>query len=157
MKREPANALAELLDEAHVGYERLPHRHTESAAAEANALGVRASEVGKTVVLSTPEGFVRAVVPASERLDVREAQRVLGTKDVHLASEEILAKEYEEFELGAIPPFGGAHQDRVIVDKRLLSADTLVIEAGTHDESLRLKTADLLTLAAADIADLCRG
>jgi prolyl-tRNA editing enzyme YbaK/EbsC (Cys-tRNA(Pro) deacylase) len=156
MKREPAKELAGLLDEAQVPYELLHHRRTETAAGEAHALGVSPSEVGKTLVLTTAEGFARVVLPASERLDLHEAARVLGTKDVHLATEEILAKEYPEFELGTIPPFGGSHEDRVLVDARLLSADSVVLEAGTHDESIRLSIADLLTLAAADVADLCR-
>ena len=156
MPRNPAKNLAGLLEEAHARYERLPHRRTETAAAEANALGITPSEVGKTLVVETPEGFVRVVVPGSERLDLHEVERVLETRHVHLATEETLAREYPEFELGAIPPFGGRPDDRVLVDSRLLFADSVVVEAGTHEESLRVKTADLLTLAEADVADLCR-
>jgi Ala-tRNA(Pro) deacylase len=60
-----------VLDEAGASYELLPHAHTESATAEADALGVPADDVAKTLVVTTPEGYVRAVVPASCRLDLR--------------------------------------------------------------------------------------
>jgi hypothetical protein len=56
--------LTRLLDEAGVRYELLPHARTESALAEAEALGVAAAGVAKTLVVTTPEGYVRAVLPA---------------------------------------------------------------------------------------------
>jgi prolyl-tRNA editing enzyme YbaK/EbsC (Cys-tRNA(Pro) deacylase) len=40
------------------------------------------------------------------------------------------------------------------VDRGLGERDTVVIEAGTHNESVRLKSADLLALSAAEVADL---
>jgi prolyl-tRNA editing enzyme YbaK/EbsC (Cys-tRNA(Pro) deacylase) len=39
------------LDEGGAQYELIPHAHTESALAEAEALGVEPAEVGKTIVL----------------------------------------------------------------------------------------------------------
>jgi Ala-tRNA(Pro) deacylase len=100
-----------VLDEAKVGYELLPHARTETATAEADALGVDPSEVAKTLVLSTPEGNVRAVLPATERVDLRKVrEHIEGGKRIHLATEDDLAREYPEFELGAVAPVGGAGQ-----------------------------------------------
>jgi prolyl-tRNA editing enzyme YbaK/EbsC (Cys-tRNA(Pro) deacylase) len=42
------------LDEAGVSYELLPHAHTESALAEAQALGVSPDDFAKTLVVKTP-------------------------------------------------------------------------------------------------------
>src|SRR5688572_20439745 len=98
--------LTRVLDDAGVRYELLPHAHTESAAAEAEALGVPPADVAKTLVVATPEGYLRAVLPASERIDLHKLREVTGggKKKVHLASEEDLARDYPEFELGAVPP-----------------------------------------------------
>jgi Ala-tRNA(Pro) deacylase len=76
------------LDQAGVGYEVLEHTHTERAADEAAALGVAPEEVAKTLVLTTPEGNVRAVLPASERVDLRKVGDLVGVsgKKVQLAS-----------------------------------------------------------------------
>jgi Ala-tRNA(Pro) deacylase len=153
-----ASDLTKALDKAGVEYELLEHSHTETAAAEAEALGVDPGEVGKTLVLSSPDGNVRAVLPGSARLDVRKVRDALGVsgKRVHLLSEDALARDYKEFELGAVPPLGGTSRDRVLVDTRLAERDSVVIEAGSHDESVRLKTADLIRLTEAQVADICR-
>jgi Ala-tRNA(Pro) deacylase len=149
--------LTRVLDKAGVSYELLPHVHTESALAEAKALGVEAAEVAKTIVVTGLEGYVRAVLPASERIDLGKLRELRGTssKDMHLASEDDLARDYPEFELGAVPPIGGARRDPVVLDGRLLERDSIVLEAGTHEASVRMSASDLVSLADAEVADIC--
>jgi Ala-tRNA(Pro) deacylase len=153
-----AGSLMDTLDKEGVGYERLPHAHTERAADEAKALGVPAAEVGKTLVLTTPAGYVRVVLPASERLDLRKVGDALGVgnKQVHLSTEDALARDYPEFDLGAVPPLGGGRKDRVLIDRRLAERESIVVEAGSHDESLRIPTADLVRVAEAEVVDVCK-
>jgi Ala-tRNA(Pro) deacylase len=145
------------LDEAGVDFDVLEHAHTERAADEAAALGIRPEEVAKTLVLVAPGGNVRAVLAASDRIDVRKVAAVLGVsgKKVHLASEDDLARDYPDFELGAVPPVGG-REDQVVVDERLAERDSVVLEAGTHERSVRLKTADLVRLTRPRVADIRR-
>jgi Ala-tRNA(Pro) deacylase len=153
-----AGGITDVLDKEGVGYERLPHAHTERAEDEAKALGVSAAEVGKTLVLTTPAGYVRVVLPASERLDLRKVGDILavGKKQVHLSSEDALARDYPEFDLGAVPPLGGGRKDRVLIDRQLAERESVVVEAGSHDESLRIPTADLVRLTGAEVGDLCK-
>jgi Ala-tRNA(Pro) deacylase len=75
-------------------------------------------------------------------------------KKIHLLSEDDLATEYPEFELGAVPPFGGERDDPVILDRSLADQESVVLEAGSHDESVRLKTADLIAVTKAQVADI---
>jgi Ala-tRNA(Pro) deacylase len=147
--------LTRVLDEAGARYELLPHAHTESAAAEAAALGVAQAEVAKTLVVTTSKGNVRAVLPASERLDLRKLGELYdeGKKKVHLATEDDLARDYPEFDLGAVPPLGGRSDD-VVIDTRLTERESVVLEAGSHDESVRLLTEDLVRLTQAKVADI---
>jgi Ala-tRNA(Pro) deacylase len=149
--------LTRVLDGAGVRYELLSHTRTESAVAEAEALGIEPGEVAKTLVVTTPEGYVRGVLPASERIDLRKLRAVSGRdkKRVHLASEEQLARDYPEFEQGAVPPIGGARGDPVVVDSRLAERDSVVLEAGSHEESVRIPTGDLLRVTEAEVADIC--
>ena len=151
----PSNALVDALREQHVDYELIPHRRTQSAAAEARAIGVDPGHVAKTLVLATGAGFVRAVLPASERIDLRKVKGVLGGSDVQLASEHVLAGAYPQFELGAVPPVGGPGHDLVLMDEGLRESEWVVFEAGTHEHSVRLNTADLVSVARARIADIC--
>jgi prolyl-tRNA editing enzyme YbaK/EbsC (Cys-tRNA(Pro) deacylase) len=55
-----------------------------------------------------------------------------------------------------VPPFGGASRDRVLVDVRVTEEHTVVLEAGSHDQSVRLETADLLKLTEAEVVDICK-
>jgi Ala-tRNA(Pro) deacylase len=149
--------LTRVLDEAGARYELLTHVRTESAAAEAEALGIAPADVAKTLVMTTPEGYVRAVLPASERIDLRKLREVRGggKEQVHLASEEDLARDYPEFDLGAVPPIGGGRRDPVVIDSRLAERDSLVLEAGSHEESVRIPTGDLLRVSEAEVVDIC--
>jgi prolyl-tRNA editing enzyme YbaK/EbsC (Cys-tRNA(Pro) deacylase) len=100
---------------------------------------------------------VRAVLPASERIDLRKVGDLVGAsgKKVHLATEDDLARDYAEFDLGAVPPFGGK-RDPVILDLRLSERDSVVFEAGSHERSVRIKAADLVRLTEAQVADITR-
>ncbi len=146
-------SLVEQLERAAIEFEIIDHARTESAAAEARILGLSPHEVAKTVVLVTPDGFVRAVLPASERLDLRKVRSLLSTSDVQLASEQVLAGAYPEFELGAVPPLA-ADGDRVLVHRSLCDNEWVVLEAGTHVQSVRLRTGDLVSVSHAELVDL---
>ena len=40
------------------------------------------------------------------------------------------------------------------MDERLRDEESVVFEAGTHEQSVRIKTADLISVAGARIADI---
>lgn len=149
--------LRQALERAGCEYDVLDHRRTETARDEAEAVGVPPEEVAKTVVLISDDRYVRTVLPASEQLDLHKVQQLLGDKHARLASEAELVSAYPMYELGAVPPFGVPAGDLVLFDRRLAQRDTVVLEAGSHSESLRLKTSDLLSLAQADVADIANG
>ncbi len=143
------------LEESGVDFDVLEHAHTERAADEAATLGIAPEEVAKTLVLVAPSGNVRAVLAASDRIDLHKVAAMLGvgSKKVQLASEDDLARDYQDFELGAVPPFGG-REDQVIVDEQVAGRDSVVLEAGSHDTSVRLKAVDLVRLTRAQVVDI---
>jgi len=151
-------AFTNALADAGVQYELLGHAHTESASAEAEVLGLPMADVAKTLVVSTPDGYARAVIPADCRIDTHKLRDLLGggKKKVHLASEDDLRRDYPDFDLGAVPPLGGARRDPVLVDRRVADRETVVLEAGSHQESIRLNPAELVRAADAQIADICQ-
>ena len=143
------------LTDSGLDYELIAHRPTMTAAEEARAIDVPPDEVAKTLVLTSDAGYVRAVVSASERLDLEKVRELLGDgKRTRLATEAELVAAYPMFELGAVPPFGGPAGDRTILDSRLARHDSVVVEAGSHHESVRVKTQDLLSIAHAEVADI---
>jgi Ala-tRNA(Pro) deacylase len=155
VRRMATSDLTRALDAAGVSYELLPHAHTESALAEAESLGVSPDDVAKTLIVKLPEGYLRAVLPASARIDVRKVRELHGggRHTVHLATEEDLRRDYPEFELGAVPPVGG-RSDPVVVDPKLAARTSIVIEAGSHDQSVRIAAADLVHVTGAAVTDI---
>ena len=136
-----------------VDHELIRHRRTETAREEALEVGL--AEVGKTIILATDTGFVRVLVPASKRLDLHKLRALLGTGELRLANEEELAGAYPMFELGAVPPIGGPPGDRTIIDRRLAIHDSIVVEAGSHEVSVRLQMRDLVRLSNPQIGEIC--
>ena len=153
MAQTAARAFLNELDTAGVNYELIPHEHTETALAEAEAVGVEPAYVAKTIILVTRRGYIRAVLPASRRLDMNKVRDLLDAPGARLATEKEIAETYRGFELGAVPPFGGP-RDQVLIDGRLASRESVVMEAGCHDESVRIRTKDLTRITGALLGDL---
>jgi len=152
---EGTRSLTAALDRLGIGYELLEHARTDRAADEAAALGLDPDEIAKTIVVTTGAENLRVLLPASERLDMHKLRDLLEAgKELHLLTEEALGSEYPEFELGAVPPVGG-RDDGVVVDRRIAALERVVFEAGVHDRSARVRTADLVIRAAARVADVC--
>lgn len=149
-----ATDLRHELERAGCDYDVIDHRRTLTAREEAEAVGVPPEQVAKTIVLTTDAGYVRAVISASEHLDLHKVRQLLGDTHARLASEAELVFAYPMYELGAVPPFGVPAGDRVLVDVGLAGRDSVLLEAGSHSESVRLKTVDLLALAKAEVVDI---
>ena len=81
----------------------------------------------------------------------------VGTKSARLLTESELVNAYPQFELGAVPPFGGPAGDLTVIDGKLAECDHVVLEAGVHDTSLRLRTDDLIRIADAQLAEVAVG
>jgi Ala-tRNA(Pro) deacylase len=150
--------LVAYLREEGVEFELLPHRRTVRAEAEAHVLGVLAQTVAKTLVVRDEEGrHVRAVVPATTRISLERLAQAIGVRSVRLLTESELVSAYPQFELGAVPPFGGPAGDLAVIDLKLAECDHVVLEAGVHDTSLRLRTDDLIRIADAQLAEVATG
>jgi Ala-tRNA(Pro) deacylase len=72
------DAVTGFLERRGVPYHVVEHDPAHSAVAEARAAAAEPEAMAKTVALHDRDGYRLAVVPASERLDVRRAREVLG-------------------------------------------------------------------------------
>jgi Ala-tRNA(Pro) deacylase len=151
-------AVAEYLDGIDVAYELLTHRPTMSATAEANATQRPVEQVAKTVVLQYGAGYVLAIVPASQRLDLRKLRGLLGaTKNLRFATEEEIARDFPVLEVGAVPPLGPMLPMAEVIDRRLVEQARILCAGGDHEHSIVLDPRDLVRLTGATVADVCVG
>jgi Ala-tRNA(Pro) deacylase len=148
-------AVTEFLERAGVPYEVVEHEPTQTAAAEARAAGMPPADVAKTVVLRDNEGVRLAVIPASHRLDLHKVKDELGSTGLRLVSEQEMAREFGDFEVGAVPPFGPMLHALELVDKRLLEHDRILCGGGDHEHGVLVDPNDLVKAGEARVADIC--
>jgi Ala-tRNA(Pro) deacylase len=149
-------AVARFLDQAGVEHEVLEHEPTYSATEEAQATGEEPRHTAKTLLLHDHAGWRIAVLPATHRLDLDKARRLLGgTRHLRLATEQELAEEFPSFDVGTLPPVGAPLPLPEAVDVRLLYRDHVVFPAGDHRHGVRLDPRDLIRLAEPRVGDLC--
>jgi prolyl-tRNA editing enzyme YbaK/EbsC (Cys-tRNA(Pro) deacylase) len=126
-----------------------------SALDEARAAGDEPPDTAKTLVLHDGERRHVAVVPAGRRLDLDRLREVLrASRHLRLATEDELAREFPDYDVGALPPFGLEPVPEVI-DIRLVYRDRLLCAGGDHQHGVRLDPRDLLRLAEPRVADIC--
>lgn len=148
------SVVTEHLQRRGIEFETRKHARAFSSLEEARALGIAADEVVKTIVLETQNGPVLAAIPASRRLDLHLARRLVGDRHARLATEEEIARVFPGFELGAIPPLADLMGAPVLIDRELEEHDTVVFADGLQTESVELRMADLLAIDATRTAML---
>ena len=149
------DAVRQLLDARGVAYEVVEHDEVFHAVEEAQAAGAAPQETAKTVALREHEAYVLAVIPANRRLDLERVRTILRASGrLRLATEEEMARDFPEFEVGALPPLA-PHSTPEIVDVHLLYRDRIVISAGDNRHAVRLDPRDLIRVCEPRVGDLC--
>lgn len=155
--RSGVERLAEFLDGQGISYEVVEHPARSTAAADARAAGILPHDAAKTVVLRDGDEFRIAVIPASERLDLRKLRELLGSGDrLRLASEEEIAGQFAGFEVGALPPFAPVLPAPEVLDRRLLDHDRIFCSGGDHRHGVLIDPQDMVRIGRPQLADVCQ-
>ncbi|HID81487.1 MAG TPA: YbaK/EbsC family protein [Chromatiales bacterium] len=133
------------LDHANVNYQIHRHAHTASSLQSAYSAHVPAEQIAKGVLLWDEIGYVLAVIPASNTLELETLNYLIDRK-LELATEEELGDVFDDCALGAVPAIGWAYRVPTIVDEELLENPRLYFEAGDHEELILVEEADFETL-----------
>ncbi len=123
--------LRNFLEGRRIRYEEIAHPRTETSSRTAQATHVPGRLVAKSVVVHHELGYALAVVPSSHRVELDTLQGLLG-KRLGLASENEIAKLFEDCDLGAVPPIGAAYGMPVVIDESLVNAADVYFEGGDH-------------------------
>lgn len=152
----PQKIVRYLMDN-HIPFKRHWHPRAVAAQVLAHRLHVSGYHVAKTVVVEADDEKVwLAVVPAAELVDVNMVARAIGAQSAWLASEARFATLFPDCELGAEPPFGGMFDLGVVMDERLAGDQTLVLRAGSHEETLEMRAVDFCALESPIVAPIAR-
>ena len=124
-----------------VPFETLLHPPAFTAQKRARFLHLPGRQVAKVVLLHGPDGYVLAVLPATQRVDTERLARALGGP-VRLATDDEIARLFPDCEWGVVPPFGALYGLPTLLDESVPADELLVFEAHTHVEALRLLCRD---------------
>lgn len=134
--------LTEFLDGHHIRYVHIHHSPGFTAREVAVSAHIPFREVAKTVVLTTGNSHLLAVLPASEMVELPLLRELLGKPDIRLTGESDLNALFPDCEVGAMPPFGNLFGMEVIVSPPLTEDDEIAFNAGTHRDMVRMAYAD---------------
>ena len=130
-----------------VRYAHDTHRTAYTAQEVAQEEHIPGKMVAKSVVVKIDDGFALAVMPATARADFARLKSALGASEVRLATELEFTGLFPDCEVGAQPPFGNLYGVPVYVDTALAQDEEIVFNAGTHEETIRMRYADFERLA----------
>ncbi len=140
-----AARLLKALREGNVAYETVSHPKTYSSAETATAAHIDDAHIAKTVVLKDEQGYLLAVIPASEWLNLDRLRDELN-RELHLASEEEADELFQDCQSGAFPPLGKAYGTETVLDEALTSLAKVYFEAGDHELLIAVTSDQFQTL-----------
>ncbi len=144
--------LARFLEEGKIPFRTVTHPEAFTAQQVAQASHVPGHSFAKSVIVNVDGKIWMAVVPATERVDLRRMQACLAAKKVRLASEAEFAPLFVGCDIGAMPIFGSLYDIPVIVSHELTENEEIAFTAGTHRDIVRIRTSDYL---AAEKPNVC--
>lgn len=127
-----------------VKHEVVEHRTVFTAYDLAQTLKKKLGEVAKTLVVKVDKGHALVVIPASHQVDFKALKKVTSAKKVDIDRENVMTKLFK-VKPGAISPFHGPlHKLPVYIDKALVKTQKAVVQAGSFEQSVHMKTKDLI-------------
>lgn len=127
--------------------------HTADAS---RATGIELSRITKNLICKTSDGrYALLVVPGNRRVNLQRAAQILNTRNIQLLGFNE-AEAISGYPPGGTPSLHHKTAMSVVIEKDLLSNETIFCGGGSRDRILELKTEDVLRLThavAADISD----
>jgi len=149
-----ATKLTAYLDAQGVPYEVIEQPGPVYTAQEiAAAAHISGKQLVKTVMLWLDGELVMAVLPAAYRVNLARLQRMVGAKQVKLASEAEFRTRFPGCQAGAMPPFGNLYELPVYAAQNLADQIEIAFCAGSHTELVRMALADFIHLVQPEVLD----
>jgi Cys-tRNA(Pro)/Cys-tRNA(Cys) deacylase len=136
-----------------------PYDHDPGAASygleAAEALGVPAAQVFKTLLVDSGSALAVGVVPVDRQLDLKAVAAALGWKKAAMA-EPAAAERSTGYVVGGISPIGQKRALPTVLDASAQSFDRIYVSGGRRGLDLSLAAHDLVRATKATVADIAR-
>lgn len=148
--------IQKFLEKSEVKFEILSHKKVFTALDKAATLKVKARTVGKTIVVKFDSSYGLVLIPAHRRVNLQKLRTAINkerrkeglkpVKKVKIVPEKWIKQNLKGVKEGAVPPFGTLWKLPTFVEKALMREKHIILHAGHHRLSIRLKPKDLLKL-----------
>ncbi|PAV25988.1 Ala-tRNA(Pro) deacylase [Tamilnaduibacter salinus] len=142
----PVKQLKQCLEKHGVAYTCLTHPPAFTAQELAHHAKITGDQAVKTVILELDGNMAMLVMPATRRIRWDRLCDILDTDFVQLADEDEFRDRFPQCEVGAMPPFGNLYGMTVYCCEALTLQEEIAFAAGSHTESIRMRTEDFLAL-----------
>lgn len=147
------------LSRAGVGFALHPYEHDPRAGSygleAAQALGVAAERVFKTLLAEVDGRLAVGIVPVDRMLDLKALARALGGSRAAMA-DQAAAERATGYVAGGISPFGQKRAHPTVLDASALDHETILVSGGRRGLDLEIAPADLLRVLGATSAQISR-
>ncbi|TMQ73683.1 MAG: YbaK/EbsC family protein [Candidatus Eisenbacteria bacterium] len=124
--------------------------------AAAAVLGVEPERIFKSILFSARDGrCVMAVACGKARVDVERLAALTGLAGLRLASPEV-ALQVTGYPAGGTPPVGHRERFAVVVDARVAAQEWGWAGGGRKELMVRIRSADIVRLTGARVAEIVR-
>lgn len=159
MRTGPATPATTALTRAGITFTAHPYDHDPSADSfgieAAEALGVEAERVFKTLLADVDGTLVVGIVPVTTRLNLKALAAAVDGKRAVMANA-ATAERRTGYVVGGISPIGQKMQHRTVLDETAELFDTIFVSGGRRGFDIELSTADLVRVTGATVADIAR-
>lgn len=143
--------VAKYLKDKGVQFQELHHPVAFTAQQVAAEQHVPGRMMVKAVVVKVDNKYSLVVLPAIYNVDFQRLKKVLGAKNVSLATEQEMSKLFPDCEVGAEPPFGELYGVPTVVEEHLTSCSEIVFQAGSHTQTMKISYGDFVKLTDAKV------
>jgi Ala-tRNA(Pro) deacylase len=138
----PISRLKHCLDDHHVKYVTVTHSPAYTAQEVAQSSHIRGRELAKTVMVKLDGRLAMAVLPASQKVNLKLLKQAAGVGTAELAHEEEFKDKFPDCEPGAMPPFGNLYGMDVFAAEALAADEEIAFNAGSHTELIKMSYKD---------------
>ncbi|QYO77866.1 Cys-tRNA(Pro) deacylase [Devosia salina] len=121
----------------------------------AEAMGVSAAEVFKTLMVELDGKPACAIIPSDEELNMKKLAAALGGKSAQMMKPAD-AERLTGYKVGGISPLGQRKAVPTALDELATLYDEIFLNGGQRGLQIRIRPADLVTALDCVVADLVR-
>ena len=151
--------IKKILDSKKILYEHIKHSHVHRSEEAAKIRGNTVEQAAKAIVLKVKKRnseyeLIQCVLSGHRKIYLKKLKQLLDLKSAGLATpEEVLEK--TGCTIGSVPPFGGIFGMLVYMDPCVLEQETIFFSAGTHNDSVKMKSKDYVEATSPNILGFC--